>query len=77
MGYIPDDSDINLNFELVDYSNYNIDNIEPPTPPPLPPRPLTPLPLSLPPTPEPEISKFDKLPMEVCKKILKIKISSL
>jgi hypothetical protein len=35
MGYIPDDQNINFNFDLVDYSDYSI-NIEPPTPPPLP-----------------------------------------
>lgn len=64
MGYIPDESDLNFNFDIVDYSNYGI-NIEPPTPPPLPPRALTPL---MPAIIEPEIlekSYFDNVPMEV------------
>lgn len=72
MGYIPDESDLNYNFDIVDYSNYGI-NIEPPTPPPLP-RPLTPQPSSHEPIIEPEIpeekSDFDKIPTEV--KFLKI-----
>lgn len=68
MGYIPDESNLNYNFDIVDYSNYGI-NIEPPTPPPLPPSPLTPLPPALSVTPEPiipeEKSDFDNIPMEV------------
>lgn len=64
MGYIPDDCEVNFNFDIVDYSDFNI---EPPTPPPLPPYPLTSLPLSLPPSPEPIFVKsdFDDVPMEV------------
>lgn len=68
MGYIPDESDVNYNFDIIDYTNYGI-NIEPPTPPPPPPRPLTPIPPVMPIIPEPEIleekSDFDKIPMEV------------
>lgn len=73
MGYIPEESELNFNFDIVDYANYGI-NIEPPTPPPLPPRPMTPLHFVMPATPEPiipeeeEKSDFDKIPMEVREK---------
>lgn len=62
---IPDDCEINFNFDIVDYADFNI-NLEPPTPPPLPTSLLTPLPISLAPSPEPVIkSDFDDVPMEV------------
>jgi hypothetical protein len=54
MGYIPEESELNFNFDIVDYANYGI-SFEPPTLPPLPPRPMTPLHFIMPATPKPKI----------------------
>lgn len=49
MGYVQTEHDLNLNFDIIDYSDFNI---PPPTPPPLP---LVPI----------YYKDFDSIPMEV------------